>query len=253
MIKVENVGKRFIRKTARASLVMPVLQNVSFTAEDGSITALLGPNGAGKTTLMRIIAGLEVADCGHVMLENQSVAKARRGLGYFNEKCGLYPRLTALENIVYHARLYHVPEHAIAQRIQAMQEPLDLARLLPAKVSGFSQGERMRVALARTLVHAPKTIILDEPTNGLDLASVRRLRLFIRFLASSAGGSHCILLSSHVMHEVEKIADKVVIISGGKICAMGTPRQISLEAGCGDFEEAFAKLAFSNSSLGGIE
>lgn len=244
MIEVISVSKAFQSKSDKVNNKLQALTAVKFVAPDGQVTALLGPNGAGKTTLLRILSGLELADAGDIKINGQTGLSARKQLAYLSDGCGLYQRLTAYENIAYFGALYGLRPSHIKERIALLAQPLNLQPLLNRRVQGFSQGERMRVAIARALVHDPQTIVLDEPTNGLDLASVRKLRDFLQFLASPQGGSKCILFSTHVMHEVEKIADNVVIIVKGQIKTTGTVAEISATHSQGDFEEAFVQLAF---------
>lgn len=248
MIEVNALSKTFQSKQGNAKAVFKALDNVSFSANDGQITALLGPNGAGKTTLLRILSGLETANSGEITVNQISGMFARKQLAYLSDGCGLYQRLTAYENIAYFGELHGLSKAQIAQRIALLSPPLNLEPLLARKVAGFSQGERMRVAIARALIHDPQTIVLDEPTNGLDLASVRKLRTFLQHLASPQGGSKCILFSTHIMHEVEKIADQVVVIVKGQIKTIGTVAEISAQDAHADFEEAFVKLAFEELS-----
>lgn len=244
MINVSALSKTFQTKQDNRKTLFKALDNLSFSADDGQITALLGPNGAGKTTMLRILSGLETANAGAVTVNHLSGLPARKQLAYLSDGCGLYQRLTAYENISYFGELHGLSKSYIAQRIALLSPPLNLEPLLARKVAGFSQGERMRVAIARALIHDPQTIVLDEPTNGLDLASVRKLRIFLKYLASHQGGGKCILFSTHIMHEVEKIADKVVVIVKGQIKTIGTVAEISAQDAHADFEEAFVKLAF---------
>jgi sodium transport system ATP-binding protein len=242
MIITQGVHKKFITGSKKNPNTVEALVDASFVADDGNITALLGPNGAGKTTLLRILAGLEKADDGTIKINGIDSFAARKQFAYLSDGCGLYPRLTAYENIAYFAELYGLSKQSAAASIETLTPHLDLAPLLHRKVAGFSQGQRMRVAIARAMVHDPQTIILDEPTNGLDLLSVRRLRTFLKYLASAQGGNKCILFSTHIMHEVEKLADKVVLIASGSIKTQGNIAEIKALANEQDFEEAFVKL-----------
>ncbi len=245
MINVQSISKRFQSTIARKKTTVEALNALNFTALDGKITALLGPNGAGKTTFLRILSGLETADSGEILINGQKNIASRKSLAYLSDGCGLYPRLTAYENIAYYGALYGLNPYEVSQRVHFLSPHLALDSLLARKVDGFSQGERMRVAIARAVVHDPKTIVLDEPTNGLDLASVRRLRTFLRFLVSLEGGNKCVLFSTHIMHEVEKLADQVIILVKGEIKIIGTVQEIKRQAGEADFEEAFVKFTHS--------
>ncbi len=242
MISAQGISKTFYSGSKNNAARVDALSFVDLTARDGQITALLGPNGAGKTTFLRILAGLEKSGGGELKINGLDSILARQQYAYLSDGCGLYPRLTAYENIAYFAELYGLNKPAVAASIERLTPHLDLAPLLSRKVAGFSQGQRMRVAIARAMVHDPQTIVLDEPTNGLDLVSVRRLRSFLKFLASPQGGNKCILFSTHIMHEVEKLADYVVIISNGKIRSQGNVAEIKAMANVQDFEEAFVKL-----------
>ena len=242
MIKAQSINKRFTSIIHRKSVTVSALNNFNLAAPDGQITALLGPNGAGKTTFLRILAGLETADAGEVHINGLQNSASRQSLAYLSDGCGLYPRLTAYENIAYFAQLYGLSEQEVTARLLFLSPHLALEALLPRKVAGFSQGERMRVAIARAVVHDPQTIVLDEPTNGLDLASVRRLRGFLKFLISPQGGRKCVLFSTHIMHEVEKLADQVIVIVKGEVKVSGSVQEITELMGETDFEEAFVKL-----------
>jgi sodium transport system ATP-binding protein len=232
MIVVEHLAKRF--GTVHA------LQDVSFTAQDGRITGLLGANGAGKSTTLRIIATTLKTDGGVASVDGFDCASrsldARSKLGVLPHSSGLYPNLTARENIRYFAQLHLLPNAVIEQRIGEWAARLDMAELLDRRTKGFSQGQKLKVALARALIHNPRNIILDEPTNGLDIGATRALRDLIRNLRDEGC---CILLSSHIMQEVSALCDDIVIVAQGCIAAMGTPEQILNITGAGDLEGAF--------------
>jgi len=242
MIVAKAISKSFQSRVKGKSATVEALKSLHFHAPDGKITALLGPNGAGKTTFLRILSGLETADKGEILINGQQNIASRTSLAYLSDGCGLYPRLTAYENIAYYAELYGLNLREVEHRLKFLTPHLALDALLPRKVDGFSQGERMRVAIARAVVHDPQTIVLDEPTNGLDLASVRRLRTFLKFLVSIEGGNKCVLFSTHIMHEVEKLADQVIILVKGEIKVIGSVQEIVQQVGEVDFEEAFVKL-----------
>jgi sodium transport system ATP-binding protein len=247
MIRVEALSKRFIQGRGRRARVVQALDGLGFAAADGAITALLGPNGAGKTTALRIVAGLVEPEAGQARVDGIDVLRAPRRalarLGVLSDARGLYPRLTALENIVYHGRLQGMSEAAARARAQALAAMLQMRPLLDRRTEGFSQGERMKTALARSLVHDPHNIILDEPTNGLDVLSTRALREVLVRLRDEAG--KCIVISTHIMQEVERLADRVVVISHGRAVAEGSVAELCTSGGSGDFEEAFVRLAFS--------
>ncbi|RZU00876.1 ATP-binding cassette domain-containing protein [Rivibacter subsaxonicus] len=259
MIRVEQLGKRFRAAATKrrwgfagaggAAREVVAVEQVSFEAGNGRITGLLGPNGAGKTTTLRMVAGLVVPDAGRIEVDGLDVASdpaaALARMGVLGDARGLYPRLTARENIVYHAALHGLGRDAAHARAETLAEVLDMRPLLERRTEGFSQGERMKTALARALVHDPDNIILDEPTNGLDVLSTRALREVLHHLASPAGGAKCVVLSSHIMQEVERLCDEVVIIAHGRTVASGTVPALCERAGESDFEEAFVKLAFA--------
>jgi sodium transport system ATP-binding protein len=236
MIRVEGLAKRF--GTVQA------VRGVSFEAADARVTGLLGPNGAGKTTTLRMISTLVAPDAGRVEIDGLDAAseplRVRERLGILSDARGLYARLTARENIAYYGELRGLARDRIEAAIDAIAPQLDLVALLDRRTDGFSQGERMKVAIARALVHDPGNVVLDEPTNGLDVRSTRSLREAIRLLRESG---KCVLFSSHVMQEVAALCDEIVIVARGAVVASGTPEAIRAGAGCDDLEEAFVRLA----------
>jgi sodium transport system ATP-binding protein len=246
MIEVNAVHKRFVSGRGRRAKVVQAVRGVSFRAADGRITAVLGPNGAGKTTTLRMAAALLEPDSGHISVDGIHVAarpqQALARMGVLSDARGLYPRLTARENIVYHARLHGLadaPAHARAEQLAGL---LDFSGLLERRTDGFSQGERMKTALARALVHDPPNIVLDEPTNGLDVQSIRGLRDVLRRLRDEHG--KCIVFCTHLMQEVPRLCDHVVVVSHGRTVAEGTVEELCSRAGHADFEETFVRLAF---------
>jgi sodium transport system ATP-binding protein len=247
MIRVEQLHKRFVQGSGKRQRSVIALQGVELLAPDGRITGLLGPNGAGKTTTLRIAAGLIEADAGRVMVDDIDVAAQPRAalarLGVLSDARGLYPRLTARENIVYYGRLHGLTAAAAETRAQQLARTLEMSALLDRRTEGFSQGERMKTALARALVHNPPNIVLDEPTNGLDVLATRSLRDALRRLRDDEG--KCIVFSSHIMQEVERLCDDVVVVSHGRTVATGSVAELMARSGESDFEETFVKLAFS--------
>jgi sodium transport system ATP-binding protein len=250
MIEVKRVAKRYVQGRGRARRVVDAVQEVSFAAADGCITGLLGPNGAGKTTTLRMIAGLVVPDAGQISVDGIDVAaqpqRAQARLGVLSDARGLYPRLTARENIVYYGRLHGMSEAAAQARAGLLADMLEMQPLMARRTEGFSQGERMKTALARALVHDPSHIILDEPTNGLDVLATRSLREALRRLRDEQG--KCIVFSSHIMQEVERLCDQVVVVSGGRTVAEGTVAQLLARTGQTDFEACFVQLAFGEAA-----
>ena len=235
MIQVEQLHKRFGVRTA--------VEDVSFSAHDGQITGLLGPNGAGKTTTLRMLYALLQPDRGRVTVDGIDAAlqplEVRRRLGVLPDARGLYKRLSARENIAYFARLHGLAPELIRQRSDALIQALAMQDIAERRVEGFSQGERVKTAIARALVHAPGHIVLDEPSNGLDVIATRGLRDFLRQLKSEG---RCVLFSTHIMQEVAALCDRIVIIAGGRVVADGTPEALRELAGEQNLEEAFVKL-----------
>ncbi len=234
MIVVDNISKHF--GEVRAA------EGVSFEADDGRITGLLGPNGAGKSTTLRMISTVLTPDAGQVLIDGESTVAdsraARMRLGVLPHAHGLYPRLTARENIRYYGKLNGLDAKALEERIDTLAQMLEFADILDRRVKGFSHGQQMKVALARALIHGPRNIVLDEPTNGLDVMATRSLREIIRRLRDQG---HCVLFSSHVMQEVAALCDEIVIIAHGHVVLRGTPEEIRAQTGEHDLEEAFVR------------
>jgi sodium transport system ATP-binding protein len=247
VIEVEQLHKRFVSGRGRKAKVIEAVRGMSFRATDGRITAVLGPNGAGKTTTLRIVAALLEPDSGRVVVDGIHVAaqpqQALARLGVLSDARGLYPRLTARENIVYHARLHGMAETAARARAEALAGMLDFSHLLDRRTDGFSQGERMKTALARALVHDPPNIVLDEPTNGLDVQSIRSLRDALRRLRDEQ--HKCIVFCTHVMQEVQRLCDHVVVMAHGHMVAEGSVEELCRRSGHDDFEQTFVSLAFA--------
>ncbi|MEO5771707.1 MAG: ATP-binding cassette domain-containing protein [Burkholderiaceae bacterium] len=253
MIEIEQVRKRFTQGRGKSARVVQAVDGVSFAAADGRITGLLGPNGAGKTTTLRMLAALLVPDAGTLRVDGIDVQREPRQalarMGVLSDARGLYPRLTARENIVYYGRLHGMSAPAASARADALARLLDMTALLERRTEGFSQGERMKTALARALVHNPPNIVLDEPTNGLDVLATRALRDALRRLRDIEG--KCVVFSTHIMQEVERLCDQVVVVSHGRTVAVGTVEALNAQCGERDFEESFVKLAFGPAGSGG--
>ncbi len=236
MIEVSNLSKRF-------GAVQAVKQ-VSFTARDGNITALLGPNGAGKSTTLRILASVVQPDGGYARVAGMDVAgqamQVRRSIGVLPHNSGLYARLTGVENIRYFGRLQGLSNSELDERIEGLVEMLDMADFAGRRTAGFSQGQKIKVALARALIHNPQHVILDEPTNGLDVMATRALRSIVRQLKTHG---KCVLFSSHIMQEVDALCDDVVVIGKGEVKFDGSIEALRSHAGTDDLEEAFIQLA----------
>ncbi len=236
MIEARDLAKRFG--------VVEAVRQVSFAAPDGAITGLLGPNGAGKTTTLRMISTLVAATAGAASVDGHDCAReplAVRGrIGMLSDARGLYGRLTARENIAYYAELRGMPRAAASAAIDRLAELLEMAQLLDRRTDGFSQGERMKVAIARALVHDPPNVILDEPTNGLDVMTTRKLRDVVRRLRDQG---KCVLFSSHVMQEMSALCDAIVIVARGAVVARGTAAELLAASGRDNLEDAFVRLA----------
>ena len=243
MIEVRALGKTFVGRRDRRRTTLTAVDDVSFIAGDGQITALLGPNGAGKTTTLRILATLMRPDRGTATVGGLDVTASpmavRAQLGVLSDARGLYTRLTARENIAYYAGLRGVAPTAMARRLDEMAALLDMNELLDRPTQGFSGGERMKVALARALIHDPQHLILDEPTNGLDVVSTRALRRLLQHLRAAG---KCIVISTHIMQEVEALSDRIVIVAHGRTLAAGTAAELRQAAGGGSLEDAFVGL-----------
>lgn len=238
MIEVNDLRKSFGAVQA--------VDGVSFAAGDGRITGLLGPNGAGKSTTLRILYTVLKPDSGSATIDGIDVVddslKARAAIGTLPHGSGLYPHLTARENIRYYARLYGVAEDSIEERIESLIDELDLRDFADRRTRGFSQGQQTKVALARALVHGPQNVVLDEPSNGLDVMATRSLRELVRTLKNAG---RCVLFSSHVMQEVAALCDEIVIIAGGKVALHDSPDGIRNATGCDDLEDAFVSAISS--------
>ena len=246
MIAMDDLRKQFTSGRGRQARTVVAVDGLTLHARDGAITGLLGPNGAGKTTSLRMLVGLVTPDSGTIRVDGIAMRDDPQGLrarlGVLSDARGLYPRLTARENIVYHGRLHGVPEDVAQARCEHLARLLEMQPLLDRRTDGFSQGERMKTALARALVHDPANIVLDEPTNGLDVVATRALREALRTLRDETG--KCIVFSTHIMQEVQRLCDRVVVVSNGRHVADGTVASLCEQAGTDDFEDAFVRLAF---------
>jgi sodium transport system ATP-binding protein len=246
MISVNSLHKQFKTRTGTVQAV----RGVSFRAEDGQITGLLGPNGAGKTTTLRMLYTLMRPDQGSVQVDGIDAAKdaesVRRRLGVLPDARGVYKRLTARENIAYFGRLHGLDEATIRQRTDRLSAALGMADVMDRQTEGFSQGQRTKTAIARALVHDPKNVILDEPTNGLDVMTTRAMREFLRQLRSEG---RCVIFSSHIMQEVAALCDRIVIIAKGEVVAQGSADELRAQTGEDNLEDAFVKAIGSEEGL----
>lgn len=242
MIEVKDLHKSF--GDVRA------VNGVSFTARDGEITGLLGPNGAGKTTTLRMLYTLMTPDTGQVLVDGLDASAdpsaVRRRLGVLPDARGLYKRLTASENIDYFGRLHGMPEALLRERREALIDALDMRDIATRRTEGFSQGQRVKTAIARALVHDPRNVLFDEPTNGLDVMATRAMRRFMRQLRDEG---RCVLFSSHIMQEVAALCDRIVVIAHGRVVADAPPAALLAQTGETTLEDAFVKIIGTDEGL----
>jgi sodium transport system ATP-binding protein len=242
MIEVKDLHKRFGKVVA--------VDGATFRARDGEITGLLGPNGAGKTTTLRCLYTLMRPDRGQVLVDGIDAAvdavAVRRRLGVLPDARGLYKRLTARENISYFGRLHGLDAATIRTRTDAAIAALDMGDIAERRTEGFSQGQRVKTAIARALIHDPNNVILDEPTNGLDVMATRAMREFLKRLKREG---RCVLFSSHIMQEVAALCDRIVVIAHGRVVADESPDALRAQTGETNLEDAFVKLIGSEEGL----
>lgn len=242
MIQVQGLSKSFGSVKA--------VQNVSFSARDGQITGLLGPNGAGKSTTLRMLYTLLKPDSGSAQVDGfdvkQTPLEVQKRIGVLADERGLYHRLTSRENIRYFGRLHGMEGEALEKQIDSLLVLLDMQPIADRKTEGFSTGEKLKVSIARTLVHNPKNVLLDEPTNGLDVMSTRAMRQFILRLREEG---KCVLFTSHIMQEVAALCDQIVIISQGRVSATGSPDDLRRQTGRENLEDAFVAAIGSEEGL----
>ena len=242
MIKVSNLYKSFGEVEA--------VKGISFEVRDGEITGLLGPNGAGKTTTLRMLYSLLPPDKGEIRIDGLDPTKdamaIKRTLGVVPDSRGLYTRMSARENIAYYGKLHGMTARDIRSRVEELVETLDMADFIERRTEGFSQGQRVKVAIARAMVHKPQTVLLDEPSNGLDVMSTRALRRYILGLKNEG---HSVILSTHIMQEVAALCDRIIIIANGQIAADGSAQELLEKSGCQSIEDAFVRLIGSEEGL----
>jgi len=242
MIEVQNLSKSFGKLKA--------VQNVSFSAANGQITGLLGPNGAGKSTTLRMLYTLLKPDSGLARIEGFDIAQSpldvQNHIGVLSDAQGIYERLTTRENIRYFGQLHGMSEQELEKRMDELIVMLEMQSIADRRTKGFSTGERLKVAIARALVHNPGNVLLDEPTNGLDVKSTRAMRQFVRNLRDDG---KCVILTSHIMQEVSALCDQIIIISNGIITAQGTPDELLQKTGKDNLEDAFIELIGTDEGL----
>jgi len=242
MIQVQGLSKSFGKVRA--------VQDVSFSAPDGQITGLLGPNGAGKSTTLRMLYTLLKPESGTATVDgfdvSRSAIEVQKRIGVLADARGLYPRLTSRENIRYYGRLHGLEGEVLEKQIDLLLGLLDMRSIADRRTEGFSTGEKLKVAIARTLVHNPQNVLLDEPTNGLDVMSTRAMRQFILRLRDEG---KCVLFTSHIMQEVAALCDQIVIISHGQVSATGSPTDLRKQTGKDNLEDAFVAAIGSEEGL----
>ncbi len=242
MIQVQGLSKSFGKVRA--------VQNVSFTALNGEITGLLGPNGAGKSTTLRMLYTLLKPESGLAVIDEFDITRdpirVQSRIGVLADARGLYERLTTRENIRYYGRLHGLEGAPLENQIEKLLLLLDMQSIADRKTDGFSTGEKLKVAIARALVHNPPNVLLDEPTNGLDVMSTRAMRQFILRLRDEG---KCVLFTSHVMQEVAALCDQIVIIAKGVVCANGSPNELRQQTGHENLEDAFVTAIGSEEGL----
>ena len=242
MIEAKSLRKSFGKVAA--------VRDVSLRANDGRITGLLGPNGAGKSTTLRILYTVLRPDSGDAVIDGVSVTddplEARRHIGVLSHGAGIYPNLTARENILYFGALHGLSRQERETRTTRLIELLEMGEFADRIAKGFSQGQKIKAALARAIIHRPRNVLLDEPTNGLDVMAVRTLR---RLLVRLKEEGHCVLFSSHVMQEVAALCDEVIVIAHGTVAATGSPEDIRVQTGESTLEDAFVRLIGTGEGL----
>ena len=240
MIEAVNLRKSFHDKKRGEILAV---DNASFAVNPGEIFGLLGLNGAGKTTTLRILAGILKPDSGSAQIANYDVVKqtekAKTNLGFMTGSTGLYGRLKAGEMIRYFGRLYGLSLSEAIKRADELMGLLNLREYADIKCDKLSTGNKQKVSIARTLIHDPQVIILDEPTSGLDVITSRAV---VSFINNEKARNKTIIFSTHVMHEAEKLCDRIGVIHRGRMLAIGTPAELNSRAGCYDLDDTFVKL-----------
>jgi len=221
-----------------------VLRGISFVAGKGEIFGLLGPNGAGKTTTLRTICTLLAPDAGSINVLGFDTRSApqdvRRRVGVVTAEIGVYPRLSARENITYFAQLSEVADGDLRRRVDAVIERLDMSSFARQRAESLSSGQKQKVAIARAIVHDPPVLMFDEPTSNLDVLASKEIR---DFMVESKGRGKCVIFSTHVLHDAERLCDRVTIIHKGQVVAGGTPAEVRGDRR--DLEDAFLQLVES--------
>jgi len=218
-----------------------VLRGVSFEAGKGEIFGLLGPNGAGKTTTLRTICTLLSPDAGRIEVlgfdTRTAPAEVRRRVGVVTAEIGVYPRLSARENIEYFARLSEVPDREVSRRVDAVIERLDMRSFARQRAESLSSGQKQKVAIARAIVHDPPVLMFDEPTSNLDVLASKEVR---DFMIESRARGKCVIFSTHVLHDAERLCDRVAILHEGRVVASGPTADV--RGAFSDLEDSFLEL-----------
>lgn len=237
MIEVKNLSKSFNQKDGSTFYAV---DNLSFSADDGEIVCLLGVNGAGKTTTMRILSTVFKPTGGTASINGYDICKepqkARENLGFLSGDTGLYNRLTSREFITYFGRLYGLKDSDINNRFNDMADLLDMKDFLDKKIDFFSSGMKQKVSIVRSIIHNPQVMIFDEPTSGLDILTARNIVSFIRNCKQQG---KCVLFSTHIMREAERIADRIVMIHKGRLIAEGTLEELREDTSQQDLDDIF--------------
>lgn len=244
MISVQNLVKKFPKKDGSDFFAV---DDVSFTANDSEIVCLLGVNGAGKTTTMRILSTVFQPTSGTAEISGWDIKKhpdkVRENLGFLSGDTGLYNRLRVHEFIRYFGRLYGLRDAIITQRMEEMAQLLDMNDFMDKKIEFLSTGMKQKVSIVRSIIHDPAVMIFDEPTSGLDILTARNIVAFIR---SCKQKGKCVLFSTHIMREAERLADRIVMIHGGKILATGSLEELRIATGQQDLDDIFVHFVNKN-------
>lgn len=240
MIEIENLTKSFRQKWFKK---LTAVNDVTFRVNDGEVVGLLGPNGAGKTTMMRLLATVLQPTHGTARVGGFDVrmqaGRVRGVVGILPETWGLYERFTPREHLRMFGVFYGMKGHALEKRIDELIELLGMHEYADRQCNRFSKGMSQKVALARTLIHDPQNLLLDEPTSGLDVMSARQVR---RLIADSRARGKCVIVSTHILSEAERLCDRLVLIDAGKVVTEGTPAEILARTGKTNIEDAFLAI-----------
>jgi sodium transport system ATP-binding protein len=218
-----------------------VLRGISLEANSGEIFGLLGPNGAGKTTTLRVICTLLAPEAGSVNVlgfdTRSAPEEVRRRVGVVTADIGVYPRLSARENITYFAELSGVADRDVNHKVDAVIDRLGMTSFANQRADSLSSGQKQKVAIARAIVHDPEVLMFDEPTSNLDVLASREIR---EFMIESRGRGRCVIFSTHVLHDAERLCDRVTILHEGSVVATGTTAEV--RGAHRDLEDAFLEL-----------